>query len=247
MIKNLLISLGLVASMMGGAQAGETLRCNTIAVVELFTSQGCSSCPPADEVLAQIGAREDVIALAYHVDYWDYIGWPDTFGSAANSDYQRAYAAAQGKNRIYTPQLMINGRTDVVGSRRGDVDGALSAAKLEVPIMLTTEDGMLHVDIGGQDGLDLGSSGEAAVWVVTYKTAADVDIGRGENRGRKISYSHIVTSRQVLGMWSADEGARIRLPLKDVLGPNSDGAAILLQADDKGLPGAILGAASISL
>lgn len=234
------IAVALAFSLVPAARA-ELLRCDTVAVVELFTSQGCSSCPPADDVLADIGAREDVIALAYHVDYWDYIGWPDTFASASNSDYQRSYAKARGETRIYTPQMMINGTNDVVGSRRGAVNTALATASLDVPIMLATEGDMLEVSIDGDASLR-----EAAVWLVTYKSAEKVDIGRGENRGRELTYSHIVTSRQVIGMWSPQVGANIRLPLHDVLGQTSDGAAIILQSDQDGLPGPILGASSFT-
>ena len=107
--------VGLAAA--SGAVAGE-LRVMPKAVVELFTSQGCSSCPPADALLRRAGAAPDLIALAYHIDYWDYIGWPDSFGSKDNSDRQRAYAESWGSSRVFTPQLIVNGAEGVVGSRR---------------------------------------------------------------------------------------------------------------------------------
>src|SRR5690606_27069813 len=100
------------------------------AVVELFTSQGCSSCPKADALFNELGKRDDVVALAWHVDYWDYIGWPDTFGARENSDRQRGYAENWGSARIYTPQMVINGTLGVIGSHRDDVDGALGEATL---------------------------------------------------------------------------------------------------------------------
>lgn len=215
------------------------MRHQPVAVLELFTSQGCSSCPPADAVLSEYDGRDDIIALAYHVDYWDYIGWRDTFGSAANSDFQRAYAQAQSKRRIYTPQLMVNGAVDVVGSRRSDVEGAVSKARLDVPIDLKSDHGMLEIKIGAGSGF-----GESVVWLVTFKKAADVLIERGENRGQTLRYSQIVTGRQVLGMWEPTSGAHIKLPLSEVLGAHNDGAAIIVQEDRNGLPGTILGAAS---
>lgn len=217
----------------------EQLRLQPTAVLELFTSQGCSSCPPADELLSEYDDRQDIIALAYHVDYWDYIGWQDTFASAANSNFQRAYAKAQNKNRIYTPQLMINGDTDVVGSRRGDVDAAVVSANLNLPVDLEFSNGMLKIDIGGNQSL-----GEAKVWLVTYRSTAEVAIERGENRGKNLNYYQIVTDRQVLGMWEPQAGAHIKLPIDDMLGDTSDGIAVIVQSDLDGLPGPILGAAS---
>lgn len=219
--------------------AAEQLRQQPIAVLELFTSQGCSSCPPADALLSDYDQRDDIIALAYHVDYWDYIGWQDTFASAANSDFQRAYAKAQNKNRVYTPQLMINGDKDVVGSRKADADTAIASANLNLPVKLHYGDGMLKVDVDGNENL-----GEAKVWLVTYKSTAEVAIERGENRGKSLNYYQIVTDRQVLGMWEPQEGAHIKLPLEDLLGDTSDGMAVIVQKDIDGLPGPILGAAS---
>jgi hypothetical protein len=220
----------------------ETMRKQPVAVLELFTSQGCSSCPPADKILASYKDRRDVIALAYHVDYWDYIGWRDTFANPAFSDYQRAYASAQGKSRIYTPQMMINGVEDVVGSQQQAVETALAKARLRVPVELNSEDGMLSIDIESRSGL-----GDAIVWLVTYNRQADVKIERGENRGQTLSYGQIVTGRQVLGMWSAKGGAHIKLPLHEVLDKKaSDGAAIIVQENADDLPGAILGAASFT-
>jgi hypothetical protein len=238
-----LTALGFVApALVVGPALGESMRKQPTAVLELFTSQGCYSCPPADKVLAQYGDRDDVIALAYHVDYWDYIGWKDTFGSAANSDYQRAYASAQGKSRIYTPQLMVNGVDDVVGSQKSAVAKAVKNAKLRLPIDLDAQGEMLLVDIAPQAGDE-----RALVWLVTYKGEQEVKIERGENRGKTISYGHIVTGRQVLGVWSASEGAHIMLPLHEVLDKkSSDGAAIIVQANKGDLPGPILGAASFT-
>jgi len=217
----------------------EQVRSKPTVVLELFTSQGCSSCPPADTVLTEYDQRADVVALAYHVDYWDYIGWRDTFGDAAYSDLQRKYAAAQGKDRIYTPQLMINGIEDVVGSRPKDVAGAVARATLAIPVRIEPDDSMLAIDIGKATDMP-----ESEVWLITYKSEAVVDVERGENRGRSLRYSQIVTDRQLLGMWEPDLGAHIKLPLDELLGETSNGLAILVQEDKGGLPGRILGAAS---
>ena len=218
--------------------AGE-LKQNPKAVVELFTSQGCSSCPPADALLDELGERPDVLALAYHVDYWDYIGWADTFGDAAHSDRQRAYAKAWKSPRIFTPQLVVNGRNGVVGSRRSEVGEALSGAELDVAVKLTPEAGMLKIAIPGVAGQQ-----EAMVWLVCFRDRADVAIERGENTGKTIVYTQIVLNRQVLGMWDPVDGAELKVPLDEIMPDGANGLAILVQREDKGLPGPILGAAS---
>jgi hypothetical protein len=223
------------------AAAGE-IRINPKAVVELFTSQGCSSCPKADAKFAELQGRQDVIALAWHVDYWDYIGWPDTFGAAENSDRQRAYAESWGSSRIFTPQLIVNGLKGVVGSRDNDVEGALADAKLELPVNLELKGDMLKVSVAAKPG-----SGSAMVWLITYKDHAAVVIERGENAGKTIDYTQIVTGKQMLGAWEGAEGTVLKLPLSELSANGSNGAVILVQSDKDGLPGPILGAASILL
>jgi hypothetical protein len=222
--------------------AGAEIRANPRAVVELFTSQGCSSCPKADAMLAALGERQDLIALAWHVDYWDYIGWPDSFGAKANSDRQRAYAQSWGSSRIYTPQLVVNGSKGVVGSRDGEVSGAIAAARLELPVALALDRQMLEVSIAARPG-----AAEAMVWLVTFKDHSRVAIERGENAGKVVDYTQIVTGKQMLGMWDAKGGTHLKLPLAELTADGSNGAVILVQADRDGLPGPILGAASVQL
>jgi hypothetical protein len=221
--------------------AGE-IRVNPKAVVELFTSQGCSSCPKADAKFAELKSRADVIALAWHVDYWDYIGWPDTFGAAANSDRQRAYAQSWGSSRIYTPQLIVNGARGVVGSRDKEVTEALDGVPLALPVALKVGGKMLEVTVEPR-----AEGGNAMVWLVTFKDHAQVAIERGENAGKTMDYTQIVTGRQMLGMWDPAAGTHLRLPLSEVMANGANGAAILVQADKDGLPGEILGAASVKL
>jgi hypothetical protein len=234
----------LVLSLLPVVPAGaEEARTNPTAVLELFTSQGCSSCPPADALFEELGKRKDLVTLAYHVDYWDYIGWADTFGAASNSDLQRDYAASWGSSRIYTPQLVVNGAHGVVASNSREIDHALASAALPLPITLTRNEGVLNVSINGKDGV----APDAVVWLVTFRDRADVPIERGENQGETITYTQIVTGRQVLAMWDSKTGAHFKLPLAEVITGNSTGAAILVQVDKKGLPGPILGAASFAL
>ena len=119
--------LGLVTLLMLSVAQAQAER--SLAVVELFTSQGCSSCPPADHVLGELAQERDIIALSYHVDYWDYMGWKDIFGSPENSQRQRVYAHRMKKKNVYTPQMVVNGKADVVGSRPMDVAKAVMNAK----------------------------------------------------------------------------------------------------------------------
>ena len=134
---SILLAAGAALVLSAPGVAGE-VRANPKAVVELFTSQGCSSCPKADAMFNELGKRSDVVALAWHVDYWDYIGWPDTFGTAENSDRQRSYAESWGSARIYTPQMIINGKTGVVGSRDREVSGAIEGAALTLPVSVSS-------------------------------------------------------------------------------------------------------------
>ncbi|MBU1333586.1 MAG: DUF1223 domain-containing protein [Devosia sp.] len=219
--------------------AAETTRPRPKAVVELFTSQGCASCPPADALLTSLAAEEDVVALAYHVDYWDYVGWEDTFGSEDYSDRQRAYAKSWGSSRIYTPQMVVNGAKGVVGSRRNEVHGALDGVTLPLPVDIVHDGDMLKIAIPPNTSLD-----DAVVWLVTYLDRADVAIDTGENAGKSMVYTQVVTGRQALGMWEGESGANLKLPLAEVLDAGSTGIAVIVQQERNGLPGPILGAAS---
>ncbi len=212
------------------------------AVVELFTSQGCASCPPADALLTSLSQRDDVVALAYHVDYWDYIGWRDTFGDKLYSDRQRDYAKSWGSSRIFTPQMVINGAKGVVGSKRNDVHRALDAAQLPLSIALEKQEGMLSIAVPAN-----AQQFDATIWLVTYIDRADVAIDSGDNAGKTVAYTHVVTGRQVLGMWEAKTGASLKLPLAEIMGEGNTGVAILVQQERNQLPGPIIGAAAYEL
>lgn len=233
----LLAALGLVPAHTSAAQE---MRGETRVVAELFTSQGCSSCPPADAVLAELASRDDVLTLAYHVDYWDYIGWADTFADALYSDFQREYAQAWNARSVYTPQLIINGQTGLVGSHRTEVDTALVDATLPLAIQIDCDQDYMQASIAPNPSYD-----EAVVWLVTYQSRANVDIERGENRGKSIEYTQIVTSRAAVGVWDPTKGLDLKLPVKDVMHENSDGMALVLQQEVDGLPGPILAAAAV--
>ena len=222
--------------------AAMDVKAEPVAVLELFTSQGCSSCPPADEILGELAKDKNFITLAYHVDYWNYIGWEDTFSQKAHSDLQRQYARAKGEKRIYTPQLIINGTTDVVGSHRDEIDELTAKATLDVKVEVAEHGDMLSINIPGAD-LDIK---DATVWLVPFVANAKVNIGRGENGGRIITYSSIVKSRQLVGMWLPQKGVELNLPVPQMMNDEVNGLAILVQERTaKGLPGRILGAVSM--
>jgi hypothetical protein len=232
-------ALGIAAFTVLALPAGaEKVHDRPKAVVELFTSQGCAQCPPADALLTSLAEEGDVIALAYHVDYWDYVGWEDTFGKADYSDRQRAYAKSWGSSRIYTPQMVVNGDKGVVGSRRNEVHGALDAATLPLAVDITKQGDMLKIAVPPN-----ADYGDAVVWLVTYLDRADVAIDKGENAGKTMVYTQVVTGRQALGMWESDTGADLKLPLPEMLAENT-GMAVIVQQEKNGLPGPILGAAA---
>lgn len=238
------LALGLVAgsslslALLGGAFA-DSERLEAKAVVELFTSQGCSQCPPADALLTSLAERKDVVALAYHVDYWDYIGWEDTFGDKAFSDRQRGYAKGWGSSRIFTPQMVINGAEGVVGSRRSEVQDAVASAQLPLKIALERHNDMLKISIPPDPTLQ-----DASIWIVSYRPRAEIAINKGENAGKTMVYTQVVTGRQIVGMWEAGEGAEVKLPMDQIQKPDVGGFAVLVQQERNGMPGPILAAAA---
>lgn len=196
-------------------------------VVELFTSQGCNSCPSADVVLGELTKRPDVLPLSFHVTYWDRLGWPDTFGLTASTERQRIYARALGNGGLYTPQMVIDGRIDVVGSQRDRVLEAIDllASSAEPGVPIAIEDGHLQLGAGEPD--------RATVWLFAVDEQRDVTIMRGENRGRTLPYHNIVREVTELGLWAGDPLA-LPLPLERLAANGHDGAAILLQRRSDG-------------
>lgn len=199
-------------------------------LVELFTSQGCSACPPADAVLARLAERADVVALSLHVDYWDYLGWRDSFASPEMTARQYAYRGALGTRVVYTPQMVIEGRADVVGSRDEAVGAAVEAALAEpdaARIRIYSDGGMLKADLlpGAADGPSGGT-----VWVARYERKATVEVARGENRGRALDYANVVESLERIGDWPGRDAEAVMLPQP---GPG-EGIAVWVQSAGTG-------------
>ncbi len=167
-----------------------------VVVVELFTSQGCSSCPPADRLLGELADKPGILALSYHVDYWDYLGWKDPYSAAFATERQRAYARTMRLRTVYTPQTVIDGRLETVGSRRSQVLSLIAESLREGPAEAVLLD--VANDVGGFSvGVEGGVGAE--VTLVEYLPLAETKIPRGENRGRTLTEHNVVTGLQALG------------------------------------------------
>ena len=222
----------LLPLVLAAALAGSAVRADPV-VVELFTSQGCSSCPPADALLAELVDRDDVIALSFHVDYWDWIGWADTFGAAAHSERQRRYAAAAGSTMVYTPQFVVGGREHVAGAKGLALADAVQSRRDR------TRD-LLGVDGAGRLTLAPAGSG-ARLTLVLVRPHARVAVGGGENEGRVLDYRNVVVGLRDLGDWDGTAGV-----VEVVAAPEGLSRVVLAQAvDGDGHPGAILGAVAL--
>lgn len=177
-------------------------------VIELFTSEGCSSCPPANDYLRELSQRKNLLPLSFHVDYWDYIGWKDRFGDPAFAQRQRAYAAARGKSIIYTPQMVIAGAIEVVGSDRGAVESALKAADRRHAMyalgLAKDAHGGIHLSLPPAD-----LSVPASLWLVTYSYRGASDIDAGENRGRRMITTNVVRTLRNVGVWDGTPDDRL--------------------------------------
>ena len=217
----LALSLGI-----GAAQAADRP-----VVVELFTSQGCHSCPPADTFLAELARRDDVLALSLHVDYWDYIGWKDPFAQRAYTERQRGYSRALSQRYVYTPQMVVDGTLQGVGSDRAEINKLIDKARKAAdagPSLAVTGTGTQRV-------LRIGAAkaGPAAtVWLIGFDRAHETPVRAGENSGKRLANHNVVRTMEPVGTWKGAP-AEIALDLSAVAA-NCDGAAILVQGDETG-------------
>jgi hypothetical protein len=196
-------------------------------VVELFTSQGCSSCPPAEAYLGRLSTRPDVVALAFHVDYWDELGWRDRFGLAQSVERQNVYARNLHHASVYTPQIVIDGRFDTVGADGDAVAKALAAQRPSAPVSVSLHDAAVLVDVGAQP-----QSTGCDVLLVAYLRHALSAIGRGENAGRNLEEFNIVREVRILGAWKG-EPKTFRVPVS-ALPHDATDVAVLIQPSGQG-------------
>jgi len=214
------------------------------AVVELFTSQGCSSCPPADKVLGELAKDPSVIALSLPIDYWDYLGWKDTLADSRFSARQKAYSHMRGDRDVYTPQVIVNGAAHVIGSDRARIEGAIKDTNkadkvMSVPVTMSLSGKQLTVSVAaGKEG----APAQGEVWLCSISKSVPISIGRGENRGREIVYHNVVRNLLKVGDWNGNPESWT-LPLDSVMRDGIDAAAVLVQDGNRDKPGPMLGAA----
>ena len=223
------------------AMAGPSKR---PVVVELYTSQGCASCVPADALLAKLSKRTDVLPMSLSVTYWDMLGWKDTLASDTNTRRQKSYASTMGHSAVYTPQMIVDGAVDVVGSRDGQVQAAIDArtrdaAFEDVPIALNESKDELHIGIGASADKN---APPATVWMFHMRGAATVAIGGGENDGRTMTYHNVVGDLRAVGLWKGD-ALKIDLPRSSMESLPHDAVAVVMQ---RGGYGHVVGAAVLN-
>jgi hypothetical protein len=233
-----LLIAGVMIASIAAARAGEPR-----AVLELFTSQGCSSCPPADRLVGQLANDPSLIALSVPIDYWDYLGWRDTLANPAHSVRQRAYARARGDGQVYTPQIVVNGAADALGSDQAAIERAIAQTDrktgvMSLPVVLAVNNGTLNVSVPATGK----APAAAEVWLCPITKAVPVAIGRGENRGRSITYHNVVRNWVKLGTLSSTQSSW-DVPIAQIKAEGIDAAAVMVQEGSHDRPGIILGAA----
>ncbi len=211
-------------------------------VVELYTSQGCSSCPPADAVLGRLADRKDLLALSLPVTYWDMLGWKDTLANEANTHRQKSYAMTLGHGGVYTPQMIVDGASDVVGSRETTVDAAFAARRADmmaVPVLLQATKSEIHIAVGPGDAHP---NSTATIWLFHILSKATVEIAGGENGGRTLTYRNVVRDVKAVGMWKGP-AVSLDLPRSELASAPHDAIAVVIQ---QGGYGRIIGAALLA-
>jgi hypothetical protein len=223
------------------------VHADPLAVIELFTSQGCSSCPPADKLIGEFGSDPSLVSISLPIDYWDYLGWKDTLADPRNTARQKGYSKQRGDREVYTPQVVVNGSLHALGSDRSAIERAIAQSRqnpatLALPVMLSTADGRLTIAV--PDGNDVRSLAE--VWICAISKAVTVSIKRGENHGKTITYHNVVRRWLRLDSWDGKAHSWV-VPIRDFAGDGIDGAAVMVQSGTIDKPGMMLGAARAAI
>jgi hypothetical protein len=229
----------LLAATATGAHAGPR------AVIELFTSQGCSSCPPADKLAGELRKDPRLVVVSLPVHYWDYLGWKDTLADPRHTARQKAYSRMRGDGDVYTPQVVVNGTIHALGSDRAAIERAVvtahdGGAQLSVPVEVAVANGQVSVTVGKGNARPAGE-----IWLWGVASAVPVAIRRGENKGRTITYSNVVRRWIKLGDWAGP--GTWTVPLAQVKAKMVDSVAVIVQTGNTATPGAIRGAAIAQL
>ncbi len=223
--------------------ATSVARAEAKAAIELFTSQGCSSCPPADKLMGELALDPSLVVVSLAVDYWDYLGWKDTLALKGHAKRQHAYSKVRGDREVYTPQVVVNGLMHVAGNDRSAIERAVEitrreskAMRLNVSVTRTGEALVVEVPAGKE------IQTSAEVWLMPISAKVPVVIERGENRGKTITYNNVVRRWVKLGEWKGNSEV-FTIALKDVQAAEIDSVVVLVQNGGVSAPGAILGAA----
>jgi hypothetical protein len=240
------VLVSLVATALGFVVPPFAAKAGPRAVVELFTSQGCSSCPAADKLLSELQSDPEFIPLSLAIDYWDYLGWKDTLAIPGHSNRQRAYSQMRGDREIYTPQAVINGVAQAIGSDRAGIESAVtqsynSATPLSVPVELTVSGERVSISIPARPGAPGGE-----IWLCPVTGSVSVGIARGENRGRTVTYTNVVRRWIKLGTWTG-KSETFTVPVDAIKIDSVDSVAVILQNGSAAQPGAIIGASLMPL
>ncbi len=197
-------------------------------VVELYTSQSCSSCPPADKILHDLSQQKNIIALSCHVTYWNYLHWKDTQSQEFCTERQRAFANARGTGRVYTPQMVINAETEFVGSRKGEASSVINRAIREEkvkPITISKDDNKLSFDLPNV------APGKYGVWVFGYKDKHTQNIPSGENKGKTVTYVNSAQHQHFAGDW---DGTAVSMDVDIPQNVDIDGFVVIAQSEKYG-------------
>lgn len=238
------VAVGVVAMVVG---TGSATAADPRAVIELFTSQGCSSCPAADKLLGELAKDPSVIAISLPIDYWDYLGWKDTLADPRFSKRQKAYSLVRGDREVYTPQVIVNGTVHVLGSDRNSIESAMvttrkSSGIMSVPVTMAVASGKLNISVPAAKG----ESDSAEIWVCAISRSVPISIGRGENRGREITYTNVVRNVLKVGDWTGRAGSW-SVPLENIVQDGVDAVVVFVQDGNREKPGPMKGAAYTAL
>jgi hypothetical protein len=233
----------------GHAAFGQSAPAQPRAVVELFTSQGCSSCPPADKIIGDLAKDPSVIAISMPINYWDYLGWKDTLADSRFSARQKAYSQMRGDRDVYTPQVVVNGTTQVIGSDETKIKDAISDTKqgpsvMSVPVSISISGKNVNISVAASP--DASSPNHGEIWICSVSKSVTINIRRGENSGRELTYHNVVRNWLKVGDWNGS-AANWTLPLENVSRDGVDAAIVYVQDGSRDRPGQMRGAAITAL
>ena len=238
------LSLAVVAS---AVLTSFAVQAEPRGVVELFTSQGCSSCPPADKLAGELSRDPSLVVMSLPIDYWDYLGWKDTLALPGHSNRQRAYSRARGDREVYTPQAVVNGTVHALGSDRQAIEHAIDETRrqpgtLTLPVTMAVKGDQIAINVPAATG----GTTNGEIWLCPITKTVAVAIGRGENTGNTITYHNVVRRWVKLGDWTG-AARTFTVPVQDVTAVGGDAVAVVVQAGTKEQPSNMLGAAVTSI